>query len=133
MTPADQRATRIRDRARKTHLFYVLCALFGVLIAFLGIKITFLVENRWGHDAFIRWGGLSGFTLGLFGLFLGESLQFIRIWRFWQLTAVLLALHLATFAIVLTHVEEWRLMWFMVMAIEYPVFLYLRNKLMGSR
>ncbi|MHB1938323.1 MAG: hypothetical protein ACYCOR_17315 [Acidobacteriaceae bacterium] len=118
----------IRNRARKTHLFYVLCALFGVLIALAGIKITFVVEGTWGHDAFIRWGGLTVNTLGLFGFFVSESLQFLRKRRFWVLTAVLLAVHLAIFAIVLTHVEEWKLLWFMVIIIEYPFFVFLRAR-----
>ena len=133
MASAAQRATRIRDRARKTHLFYVFCALLGFPIAFAFLKIGFVIQDKWGHDAYIRWDGLSGFTLLLFGFFVSESLQFLRKWRFWVVTAILLAAHLAAYAVVLTHVEEWRLTWFMVMVIEYPLFLFLRDKLVNLR
>jgi len=44
------------------------------------------------------------------------------------MTAILMMGHLAAFAIVLTHVEEWRLSWFMVMVIEAPLFYFIRNK-----
>lgn len=123
MTSAAKRAPRIRDRVRNSLLY----ALLSVLIAFAGLEITFGVEDKWGHDAFIRWGGLAGFTLGLFALFVRDSETFFGTWRFWVVTAVLLAGHLAAFAVILTHVEEWKLMWFMVMVIEYPVFLFLRT------
>jgi len=98
-----------------------------VLIAFGFLGIVFLIEGTWGHDAFIRWGGLAGFTAGLFGYFVKESREYFRVRRFWTLTAVLLIVHLMAFAIVLTHLAEWKLMWFMVMALEYPVFIYLRS------
>jgi peptidoglycan/LPS O-acetylase OafA/YrhL len=118
----------IRNRARRKYLFYVFFAFLCVLTAFTLIEITFVVEDRWGHDAFIRWGGLTGFTLLLFGFLVGDSQKFLRKWWFWVMTAILLVGHLAVFAIVLTHVEEWKLTWFMVMAIEYPLFLFLRDK-----
>ena len=95
--------------------------------------MVFAVEARWGHDAFIRWGGLTGFTLGLFGSYIGDSAKFVGQWRFWAATAVLLACHLGAFAIVLTHVEEWRLMWFTVMVVEYPLFLFVRDRSIKSR
>ena len=91
------------------------------------MKFTFVIEDRRGHDAFIRWGGLAGFTLLLFGLFVAESEKFLRQWRFWGVIATLLMGHLAAFAIVLTHVDEWKLPWFMVILIEYPVFFFLRD------
>ena len=81
------------------------------------------------HEIYIRWGGLVLDTAVLFGLFINYSRQFFRQLQFWVLTAVLLAVHLTAFAIVLTHVEEWQLMWFGVMVFEYPVLLYARNRL----
>ena len=122
MTATAQRVPR-SHRVRNALLFFLLC----VLIAFVFIKITFVVEDRWGHDAFIRWDGLAGFTLGLFGFFLGESEKLLRQWRFWVVTLILLAAHLVAFTIVLTHIEEWKLMWFMVMVIEYPGFVFVRD------
>jgi hypothetical protein len=109
---------------RNTLLFALLC----VVIVIVQLKIGFVVLDRWGDDGFIRWGGLAVFTLGIFGLFIGDSQKILRKGRFWVLVAILLVGHLTVFAIVLTHVEEWKLTWFMVMAIEYPLFLFLRNK-----
>ncbi|HEV2134550.1 MAG TPA: hypothetical protein VGR47_09805 [Terracidiphilus sp.] len=121
MTSQAPRAARIRSRVRDYVVY--------ILIAFAFLGMVFLIEGRWGHDAFIRWGGLAGFTAVLFGYFITDSRQYFRERRFWILTAVLLSVHLTVFAFVLTHVEEWKLMWFMVMLFEYPVFVYLRTVL----
>jgi hypothetical protein len=123
MSTATSRETR-KFRARD----YSLLILLGALIFFVGLKITFVVMDRWGHDAYVRWDGLACFTLGLFGLFVCESVKFLRKWRFWVLVAILLAAHLTGFAIVLTHVEEWRQTWFIVMVFEAPLFFFLRDK-----
>ena len=127
MTSAAQRAASHGNRVKA----FLLYALVSIVIVFAGLKITFAVEGKWGHDAFIRWGGLAAFTIGLFGLFMGDSEKFLRKWRFWGVTSILLTGHLAVFAIVLTHVEEWKLMWFMVMVVEYPLFLFLRDRFVG--
>lgn len=122
MNSAAQPAShRLRGRVRDYVLY--------IAIAFAFLGAVFVVEGKWGHEAFIRWGGLTGFTAGLFGFFVKESREYFRERRFWMLTAVLLAVHLTAFAIVLTHVEEWKLMWFMVMIVEYPVFVFFRNRL----
>jgi len=97
------------------------------------LKIAFVVQDRWGHEAFIRWDGLAGFTLFLFGLFVAESEKFLRKWRFWVVTAILLMGHLAAFAMVLTHVGEWKLSWFIVMVIEAPLFFFVRDKFVLPR
>lgn len=99
----------------------------GIAFAFLGM--VFFVEGRWGHDAFIRWGGLAGFSAGLFGFFISDSRAYLRERRFWISTALLFAAHLAAFVILLTHVSEWRLMWFVGMALEYPVFVLVRSRI----
>jgi hypothetical protein len=123
MSSATSRETR-NFRAKD----YFLLILLGALLFFVGLKISFVVVDRWGHDAYVRWDGLAGFTLGLFVLFVCDSEKFLRKWRFWVLTTILLAAHLTGFAIVLTHIQEWRLTWFMVMIFEYPLFLFLRDK-----
>jgi hypothetical protein len=105
-----QRRHLLRNRVRD----YALC----IAIAFLLIFGAFVVEDRWGHEAFIRWYGPAGFTLALFGYFIEESGQFLRQRQFWALTAALLSLHVLVFAVVLTRVDEWRFMWFGVMAFE---------------
>jgi hypothetical protein len=108
---------RLRD-----YLLYIV-----ITFAFLGM--VFLIEGTWGHDAFIRWGGLAGFTAGLFGYFISNSRQYVRERRFWALITGLLALHLTAFGVLLEHVEVWKLTWFMVMAFEYPIFIFLRSRL----
>jgi hypothetical protein len=129
MNSAVQRATHFRDRLRK----YLLYGVLSILIAVGGIKITFVVVDQWGDDAFIRWVGLTVFSLGLFGFFLGNSEKFLRKGRFWVVTAILLTGHLTAFVIILTHIEEWKLMWFMVMVIEYPLFTFFRDRFVNPR
>lgn len=124
MTSNTQRAAYVRGRVRD----YILYVLIG--FAFLGM--VFVIEGEWGHDAFIRWGGLIGFTSGLFGYFVSESRQYFRELSFWTLTALLLCVHLAVFAVVLTHVDEWKLTWFIGMVLEFPVMIFFRNRLRDS-
>jgi drug/metabolite transporter (DMT)-like permease len=90
----------------------------------LSILLAFSVS----HEVYIRWGGLALDTAVLFGLYINYSRKFFRKWQFWALTALLLAVHLTVFAVVLTHVEEWKLMWFTVMVFEYPLFIYARSR-----
>ncbi|HEY1498689.1 MAG TPA: hypothetical protein VGF88_03870 [Acidobacteriaceae bacterium] len=128
-TSTAHRASRFRERAAR----YLLFGILSVLIALAGIGLGFFIEGHWGDDAFTRWGGLIVFTLGLFALFVSDSEKWLRRWRFWSLTAILLTMHLAAFVLLLTHVHEWRLTWFMVMVLEYPVFLAVRGKFVTSR
>ncbi len=124
MTSAAPMTSRRQHRVRNLLLIVFVSA----LIAFALLGIGFVVIDRWGHDAFIRWGGLAGFTLGLFGFFIGDSEKILRQWRFWALFAILLVVHLTAFVIVLLHIEEWRLTWFMVIVVEYPFFRFFRDK-----
>jgi len=112
---------------------YLLFALLGGFISLVLLRIAFMVEDLWGHEAFIRWDGLGGFTLGLFGLFVCDSEKFLRKPRFWVMVAILLVLHLVVFILILTHVDEWKLTWFMVMVTEYPPFLLLRERFATRR
>lgn len=98
-----------------------------VIIGLFALSIFFAFSVS--HEVYIRWGGLAIDTAVLFGLFINCSRQFFRKLQFWVLTALLLAVHLTAFAIVLTHVEEWKLMWFTVIVLEYPVFVFFRNRL----
>lgn len=107
---------------------YLVLGLLGAVVALVLLKVGFAVEDTWGGDAFTRWFGLAIFTLGLFALFVCDSEKLLRNWRFWALSATLLAIHLAGFAIVLTHAEEWKSSWFIVMVIEYPLLMFLRAK-----
>lgn len=83
------------------------------------------------HDAFIRWGGLAVNTCVLFGYFIADSRPLFRRWSFWGLTIALLSLHTIVFCIVLTQVSQWKLVWFMVMILEVPALLFLRNRFLN--
>jgi hypothetical protein len=122
---ATSRTHHVAHRIRGRVIDYVLY----IAITFAFFAMVFVVQSKWGHDAFIRWGGLAGFTLILFGYFVGDSRSFLHKRQFWLLTALLLAMHLALFMVILSHVDEWRLMWFTGMALEYPVFLFFRGQL----
>jgi hypothetical protein len=119
-----QRTGGVLLSARMKLLIFIL----SILAALANLAIAFAIEDRWGHEAFVRWDGLAGFTLGLFGLFVADSEKFIRKQRFWELNVILFLIHCVVFTIVLINVETWRLTWFMVMIIEYPFFLLLREK-----
>ena len=99
-----------------------------IAIAFALVFFTIL-SSKWSHEAFIRWGGLVFFTSCLFGYFIQESRKFLRSWLFWKTTLILLVPHLLLFAAILTVVKEWRLPWFVSMALEYPILLFYRDRL----
>ena len=124
MTSSTHRSGRFLVRARN----FLLWALLSVAVFLALFKIGSVVEDRWGHDAFIRWCGLGGFTIILFWFFVGKSEKFLRRRQFWVVTAVLLTAHLAAFAIVLALAKEWKLMWFMVMVFELPPMLFFRDR-----
>lgn len=129
MTSTAKRNVNTLNRIGYALLIFLISLL--VTVVFLGM--AFVVEGQWGHNAFIRWGGLAGFTLGLFGLFIGYSEKFLQSWRFWGLTSILLVGHLAVFAMLLTHVDEWKLPWFMAMVVELPPFVFLRDNFVEPR
>lgn len=124
MTSSPRESGRIWVRVRDYILY--------ILIGFSFMAITFAVELNWGRGAFIRWGGLAVFTAIVFGLFIRASRSYFRQWHFWALTGVLLCIHLGGFVVVLIQVPGWRLMWFMIMALEYPVLLLLRDRIVGQ-
>ncbi len=76
---------------------------------------------------FIRWGGLVLFTTFIFGFFINDSRRYFRERRFWLLTASLFGVHVAAFLAILWRIDEWKLLWFMVMILELPPFVLLRN------
>ena len=121
MTSTAPRAIRLRNRVRTFLLYAIVC----VLIALAFLKISSIVEDHWGRDALFKWGGLTLFTLILFLFFIGASERYLHSRRFWVVTAILLVGHLGVFALVLTHVDGWRELWFIFL--EYPIFVFLRE------
>ena len=128
MPSTDPMTSRRQYRVRNTFLI----VLISIPIAFVWLEIGFVVIDRWGHDAFIRWGGLAGCTLGLLGFFIGDSERYLKQWRFWAVITVVLVFHLIAFVIILLHVEVWRLTWFTVMVFEYLPFRFLRDRFLSS-
>lgn len=122
MTAKTRRAAYVRSRVRDFVLY------IAIGFAFVGVLIA-VARSSISHDAFIKWGGLAFISAILFGYFISNSGPFLRVWRFWGLTAALLLAHLTLFALILTHVDEWKLIWFVGMAIEYPVFVFFRSRL----
>ncbi len=122
MTANTRRAAYVRSRVRDFVLY------IAIGFAFVGVLIA-VARSSISHDAFIKWGGLAFISAILFGYFISNSGPFLRVWRFWGLTAALLLAHLTLFALILTHVDEWKLIWFVGMAIEYPVFVFFRSRL----
>ena len=117
-----RRADLIRARTRD---FFLYVAIGIAVIA----AILFFAHRPVNHDAFIRWGGLAFNTVVLYGYFVANSRLFLRKWSFWAMTTIFLCMHLAAFGILLVHVDEWKLIWFVVMALEYPVLAFFRNRL----
>jgi len=118
-----RRRAYIRSRVRDFSLYV------AIAFALVGIAIE-SARFRVSHEAFIKWGGLVFITAILFGYFISNSEQFLRVSKFWTLTVTLLFAHLTVFALILTHVDEWKLIWFTGMAIEYPVFVFFRRRLL---
>ncbi|HEV2486900.1 MAG TPA: hypothetical protein VGT08_15335 [Terracidiphilus sp.] len=99
----------------------------AVIIA-LGLLLIFRVFVSFGHNANLKFGGLTISTLILFGYFVHGSRKYVRHSRFWSLTASLLALHLLLWIALLSHVEKWGPLWFYIMVFELPVFWHLRDR-----
>lgn len=100
------------------------------VIAFLALSTAFAFSVS--DQVYVRWGGLVLDTSVLFALFVKSSRRFLRSGRFWSFTIVLLLLHLSAFALILTHVDQWKLVWFTPMAVEYPIFLFIRDKVLRT-
>jgi hypothetical protein len=122
LTSDNRCADRIRARIRDFVLY------LAIGIAFI-VAIVFVSHRRFDHDAFIRWGGLAVNTVALYGYFVANSRLSLRKWSFWAMITIFLCIHLAAFGMLLVHVDEWKLTWFVVMALEYPLLAFSRNRL----
>lgn len=122
VSSTNQRIAHIRARVRDFILY------IAIGFAFVAVLIT-VARSSASHDAIIRWGGLAFMSAILFGYFISSSGQFFRRWQFWALTTILLSVHLGAFAVILTHVDEWKLIWFTGMALKYPAFVFFRSRL----
>ena len=122
MKSSGSRKERISARVRD-YLSYI-----GIALA-IGVATVFMAIFGMREDAFIRWGELLLFTVPLFGYFIALHRREFQRPMFWFLTAVFLSAHLTIFAIILTHIAHWRLIWFLPMYLEAPVFDHLTKRL----
>jgi hypothetical protein len=97
-----------------------------IILAILGL--VFVLGLLVSHEVFAKWGALAIFTMGIFGFFISDSREHVKVHKFWALVAILLALHLTGWIIFLRQVGEWRPIWFSVMVLEFPVFSHLRDR-----
>jgi len=110
-------ANRLRDFS-----IYIAIGLLVAAIAWI-IASTGLSLN-----VITKWGGLAVNTAAVYGYFIADSRSYFRRLAFWVMTSVALSMHLVVFAVVLTHVSQWKLLWFMVMLLEIPVLVFLRDR-----
>ena len=81
----------------------------------------------------VRWWGFAGETVILFGYMLRATRQYWRYRRFWVGYIAFLGLHSLGYIMVLMRVEEWPLMWFVIVgfgewvALAYVLDLLLRG------
>jgi hypothetical protein len=101
----------------------LLIAPIVLALSAVGIAFAFLVSD----EVYIKWGGLAVNTAVVLGFVIYHSREFLRKQRFWILVCAALTVHLTLWIIFLSHVDEWKLAWFGLMALEVPVFFYLRS------
>ena len=108
-------------------------AIYIVIALAIGLGIIGLARAEINGDAFVRWGGLSVNTAALFGYFICDSRLLFRMSIFWILTCAMLSAHLVVFSIILTHATHWKLIWFLVMYLELPVLVFVRDRIPTRR
>lgn len=95
-----------------------------VLAGFLfALAVVLFTDAPWMPSA--RWVGLIGWTATVFfGLVREYSLSW-RALGFWLWMLTLLGLHVAAYSLVLTRIDQWRLVWFFPLSIaEYFALLW---------
>ena len=104
---------------------FILYILIGAAVIGLAFVLAFL---HVANSGVIKWGGLVVGTSIVYGGFIYYSRSFIHRGLFWALTLTALLLHLAAFIAILIRVNEWKLLWFMVVVLEVPILCFLRDK-----
>jgi hypothetical protein len=106
----------------KRNVLVLVPSIIGILALFI------LFASLVNHETYIKLGGLILTTAVLYGVFIGTSRSFFHMWKFLAFTVAALIVHLTAFTIVLAHVDDWKLTWFTVMVVEYPVLAALRDQ-----
>jgi peptidoglycan/LPS O-acetylase OafA/YrhL len=124
MIGTDKSEQHLHKRLRD-FLLYIAIALL-VLAAIIATTYTGLSDS-----SFIKIFEFFGFTALLFGYFIEDSRALWRRGAYWALAGLLLAAHSIAFAVVLTHVETFKPIWFgMIVLPEIVVFVFCRNLLL---
>jgi len=88
----------------------------------LAVVVTIVIYAPYGRagdgEIFGKWLGLAGNTLILFGYSVKSNRRLWRLLPFWISLAACLVLHLAVFIWILLVVDQWKVLWFLIM---YPV------------
>jgi hypothetical protein len=87
----------------------------GVAAAVLALLYADYSEDHWTPR--LIWLQLAVFTVLTFGLLVSEFRPSWNRASFWVALLALLGAHVALYAVVLAHVSEWRLVWFMIVGI----------------
>ena len=92
--------------------------LFGIaLVCLVVLGVVILVSVRFGIVVPKRWIGLCYWTGFLVWLTCRTHRPNLKHVRFWVAFSILLAIHFAVFIMVLRAYPEWRMAWFMLVAI----------------
>ncbi len=111
-----------RYRTARDYLLYIL---IGCVVAAGAI---WAAESGVNSGQFMRWFGLTVFTAILFGAYLVDSRSLFRRKAFWLVTAMMLAIHVAAYTVLLMRVEVWKVTWFTVLTfLELLVLPLLRD------
>src|SRR5689334_3498840 len=97
--------------------------LFGIaVLALLIISAAVIVSIKTGISIPARWFGLFSWTCALLWVVFQQCKGEVRSGRFWLALGVLLAVHIASFTLLLRAYPEWRMAWFMlIFLIEAPL------------
>lgn len=99
-----------------------------ILAALAIIAAMLAFQWAWGADAFIRWGGLIGFSAVFLGVFYRVSERKpaprFRLF-FWSFTGA----HVFVWVLILLYNASWRLPWFALMILEVPIYTNIYTRL----
>ncbi len=97
--------------------------LFGIaVLALMIIWAAVIVSIKTGISIPARWLGLFSWTCALLWVVFRQCKGELRSGRFWLALAMLLAVHIAAFTLLLRAYPQWRMAWFMfIFLIEAPL------------
>jgi len=121
-------------RARDFLLYIVVGITVGLSIAWYAWR-----SDGSGTELIGKWVGLAGETMILFGYAIRAHRRFVRRLSFWLVILALLGVHLSVFIVILSKVEHWKVLWFLLaypvenIAIDGALFVTVHDTLPSSR